>query len=116
LAFGDNALDMIISTDSLHHWKHPEVILDEIYRCLKPGGEAWIYDGFSGASNEDINIYAPGLGGVFFSHLTAKLILSVHGFSQKEYDTAIKDKVAKTRFQKCICEKRGCMMRLRLCK
>ncbi len=116
LAFGDNTLDMIISIDSLHHWKRPEAVFEEMYRCLKPSGEAWIYDGFSGSSDEDIDTYAPGLGGWIFPHLTARLILSIHGFSQKEYETDIKNKVAKTRFRTFDCDKRGCMMRLRLRK
>ncbi len=116
LAFGDNTFDMIISVDSLHHWKRPRLIFEEMYRCLKPSGEAWVYDGFSGVSNEDIDTYAPRLGGCFFPHLTAKLILSVHGFSQKEYEGDIKNNIAKTRFREFVCEKRGCMMRLRLRK
>ncbi|MFH1397380.1 MAG: class I SAM-dependent methyltransferase [Candidatus Omnitrophota bacterium] len=116
LAFGDNTLDMIISTDSLHHWKRPGAVLDEIYRCLKPGCEAWIYDGFSGASNEDIDTYIAGTGIIFSPHWLIRLILGIHGFSQEEYNTTINNIVAETHFKTCVCEKRGVMMRLRLRK
>ncbi|MFH0940926.1 MAG: class I SAM-dependent methyltransferase [Candidatus Omnitrophota bacterium] len=116
LSFDDNAFDMIISTDALHHWKHPSRIIDEMHRCLKPGGEAWIYDGFSGASNKDIDAYIAGMPRVFPLYSVARLILGIHGFSQKEYDTIIKDTVAKTQFRTCSCEQRGVMMRVRLRK
>lgn len=115
LPFKDNALDMIVSTDALHHWKRPVVILNEIYRCLKPGCQTWIYDGFSRASNADIDTYTAG-SGIFALHSLVRLMLAVHGFSQKEYDTTLKDMVAATRFRKCVCEKRGVMMRICLRK
>jgi len=116
LSFEDSAFDMIISTDSLHHWKRPVRIIAEIYRCLKPGGEAWIYDGFSGASNQDINTYTVGIPRVFPIYSLVRLTLGIHGFSQKEYDTLINNIVAETRFKECACEQRGVMMRVRLSK
>jgi ubiquinone/menaquinone biosynthesis C-methylase UbiE len=44
LPFPDREFDLVISTLSFHHWKQPEKALDEIYRVLREGGEAWIYD------------------------------------------------------------------------
>lgn len=44
LPFADNSLDCVISTGSLHHWKNPIAGLNEIYRVLKNGGQARIYD------------------------------------------------------------------------
>ncbi len=44
LPFPDTEFDLVISTLSFHHWKQPEKALDEIYRVLREGGEAWIYD------------------------------------------------------------------------
>jgi len=44
LPFPDAEFDLVISTLSFHHWKQPEKALDEIYRVLREGGEAWIYD------------------------------------------------------------------------
>jgi ubiquinone/menaquinone biosynthesis C-methylase UbiE len=44
LPFGDAEFDLVISTLSFHHWREPDTALDEIYRVLRVGGEAWIYD------------------------------------------------------------------------
>ncbi|CAJ35145.2 class I SAM-dependent methyltransferase [Methanocella arvoryzae] len=44
LPFGDREFDLVISTMSFHHWKKPDQALDDIYRVLREGGEAWIYD------------------------------------------------------------------------
>jgi ubiquinone/menaquinone biosynthesis C-methylase UbiE len=44
LPFPDAEFDLVISTLSFHHWKQPEKALDEIYRVLHEGGEAWVYD------------------------------------------------------------------------
>lgn len=44
LPFADDSFDAIVSTGSIHHWKDPTVGLDEIYRVLKKGGHALIYD------------------------------------------------------------------------
>lgn len=44
LPFGDKEFDLVISTLSFHHWREPGKALDEIYRVLREGGEAWIYD------------------------------------------------------------------------
>ncbi|MGA9141756.1 MAG: class I SAM-dependent methyltransferase [Methanocella sp.] len=44
LPFRDTEFDLVLTTLSFHHWKQPETALDEIYRVLREGGEAWIYD------------------------------------------------------------------------
>jgi ubiquinone/menaquinone biosynthesis C-methylase UbiE len=44
LNFPDASYDMVISTGMLHMLRKPVKVLEEIYRVLKPGGEAWIYD------------------------------------------------------------------------
>jgi ubiquinone/menaquinone biosynthesis C-methylase UbiE len=53
LSFDDNTFDMVISTGMLHALKDPVGVLREIYRVLKPGGEAWIYDPAKVASHID---------------------------------------------------------------
>jgi SAM-dependent methyltransferase len=44
LPFDDGAVDLVISTLSLHHWAEPADALAEIARVLRPGGVALIYD------------------------------------------------------------------------
>jgi ubiquinone/menaquinone biosynthesis C-methylase UbiE len=44
LPFADKAFDMVLSTGMLHMVKDPVKIFQEIYRVLKPGGQAWVLD------------------------------------------------------------------------
>jgi ubiquinone/menaquinone biosynthesis C-methylase UbiE len=44
IPYDDASFDLIISTLSFHHWARPEKCFQEIYRALKQGGEAWIYE------------------------------------------------------------------------
>ena len=44
MPFSDNSFDMVVSTGSIHHWKNPTVGLNEVYRVLKLGGYALMYD------------------------------------------------------------------------
>ncbi len=44
LPFVDRSFDAVVSTGSVHHWKAPELALAEVYRVLKPGGHALLYD------------------------------------------------------------------------
>lgn len=54
LPFGEGNLEMVVSVGLLHHLNAPIKSLDEIYRVLKDGGEAWIYDVCSDAGEKDI--------------------------------------------------------------
>lgn len=42
--FPDGSFDLVISTLSLHHWRQPEAVLDEVARILRPGGAFLIFD------------------------------------------------------------------------
>lgn len=42
--FQDNFFDCIVSTGSFYNWDNPVEGLDEIYRILKPGRTAYIFD------------------------------------------------------------------------
>jgi ubiquinone/menaquinone biosynthesis C-methylase UbiE len=44
LPFPDDTFDAVVSTGSLHHWKHPLAALNEAHRVLKPGGYGLVYD------------------------------------------------------------------------
>jgi ubiquinone/menaquinone biosynthesis C-methylase UbiE len=53
LEFDDLSFDMVISTGMLHSLKEPAKVLQEIYRVLKKGREAWIFDPAKVASHVD---------------------------------------------------------------
>jgi len=53
LDFDDSTFDMVISTGMLHSLKDPVKVLQEIYRVLKAGGEAWVFDPAKVASQVD---------------------------------------------------------------
>ncbi len=42
--FEEASFDMVISTGMLHAIKDPVKVIQEMYRVLKSGGEAWIFD------------------------------------------------------------------------
>lgn len=44
IPFPDGALDLVVSTASLHHWSQPVAVLDEIARVLRPGGSFLVFD------------------------------------------------------------------------
>jgi len=99
LPFKDNFIDLVISTGALHHWKMPRLVFDECYRVLKPGQEAWIYDGcpevFSTPAdrrklNEEYGFFVGRLG---------PRVSTLHGFTREEYQTVIKDMLEQTAFK-----------------
>lgn len=53
LRFADDSFEMVISTGMLHSLKEPVKVIKEIYRVLKKGGQAWIYDPARVASDVD---------------------------------------------------------------
>jgi ubiquinone/menaquinone biosynthesis C-methylase UbiE len=116
LEFQNSSFDIIISTGSLHHWKEPVRILDEIYRCLKSGGEAYVYDGYANAADEDIDKGVKRIWNIFPPRRLIRYMLNIHGYTEKEYNTLIKDMVGKSRFQSASFEKRGAMMMMRFKK
>jgi ubiquinone/menaquinone biosynthesis C-methylase UbiE len=42
--FPDCSFDIVVSTASIHHWKEPTAGLNEVYRVLREGGYALVYD------------------------------------------------------------------------
>ncbi len=43
LDFEDDSYDLVISTGSLHAWKHPKLVINECFRVLRAGCEAWFW-------------------------------------------------------------------------
>ena len=44
IPFPDRSVDLVASTLSLHHWRDPVIVLNEIARVLRPGGGYMIFD------------------------------------------------------------------------
>jgi ubiquinone/menaquinone biosynthesis C-methylase UbiE len=44
LPFPDDSFDLVVSTGAIHHWKEPAAAMNEVYRVLKPGHYALLYD------------------------------------------------------------------------
>jgi ubiquinone/menaquinone biosynthesis C-methylase UbiE len=44
IPFSDCSFNIVVSTASIHHWKEPTAGLNEVYRVLKEGGYALVYD------------------------------------------------------------------------
>lgn len=44
IPFPDGSFDTVVSTGSIHHWKNPTAALNDVYRVLKHGRYALMYD------------------------------------------------------------------------
>jgi ubiquinone/menaquinone biosynthesis C-methylase UbiE len=54
MSFADSSFDFVVSTGSLHHWERKIEVFNEIYRVLKHGGQAWVYDLRKDAQRESV--------------------------------------------------------------
>jgi ubiquinone/menaquinone biosynthesis C-methylase UbiE len=51
--FENDSIDLIVSTGTIHHLSQPLVAFNEMYRILKRGGEAWLFDGRKDATRAE---------------------------------------------------------------
>lgn len=111
LPFPDRSFDLAISTLSFHHWKNPEKALDEIYRVLVEGGEAWIYDLPNKINPMAFDDLKRQYGFV------APVFLYLHSFTEPFYDEKELARIAEaSRFKKFEIDYKGITYRLRLYK
>lgn len=97
LPFEDNSVDFVVSTGSLHHWKHPVAAFNECYRVLKAGGEGWIYDGYSDFPRQQAGNCKRKYG--CFTYKLLGIALKFHGFTQGEYQGRIKSALEQSQFK-----------------
>jgi ubiquinone/menaquinone biosynthesis C-methylase UbiE len=97
--------DVVVSTASIHHWKEPVIALNEVYRVLKPGAHALLYDVVSdtpGAVLDDLVRQAGRLKTMLFW---------LHGFEEPFYSRRNFERLAEptpfqggqTRFVSVLC-------------
>lgn len=60
--FESNSMDLAVSTGVMHHLSQPLSAFNEIYRILKRGGEAWLFDGRKDATREEFEGTVTSLG------------------------------------------------------
>jgi ubiquinone/menaquinone biosynthesis C-methylase UbiE len=100
LPFADESIDVVVSVGSLHHWRDPVAGINQIHRCLRPGGWAWIFDGYRDAADADMIRALPGLRSAV-ARWVARKVMSVHGFSRDEYQNQVRGWFARSRFGGC---------------
>lgn len=54
----DSEFDFVLTSGSLHHWKKPTQVVDEIYRVLRPGCRALVSDLMKDAPKEKVHDFA----------------------------------------------------------
>jgi ubiquinone/menaquinone biosynthesis C-methylase UbiE len=97
--FKDNSIDLVVSTGASHHWKMPRLVFEECYRILKPGQEAWIYDGCPEVfANPADRRKAKKEYGFLVGRLGYR-VSTLHGFTREEYETEIKGTLEQTAFK-----------------
>jgi ubiquinone/menaquinone biosynthesis C-methylase UbiE len=99
LPFKDNSIDLVISTGASHHWRTPRLVFEECYRVLKPGGEAWIYDGCPEVFQDPAGRKKLNEEYGFLIGRLGYRVSTLHGFTNEEYQTVIKDMLEQTAFK-----------------
>jgi ubiquinone/menaquinone biosynthesis C-methylase UbiE len=79
IPYGDGFFDAVVSTGSIHHWKVPVRALNEIYRVLKHGGYALLYDVVSDTPRSVLKEAAREFGRL------RMLLLWLHAFEEPFY-------------------------------
>ena len=114
LGLRESSVSFVISTGSFHHWKAPLRVFNEIYRVLKPDGQAWIYAGSSDVNYKNINL--PEVMDSPWSKFIFKKIFRFYGFTKKAYKSQIEPVINKSLFKKAKLEEKGIWYRISLRK
>jgi ubiquinone/menaquinone biosynthesis C-methylase UbiE len=112
LPFPDGSLDMVVSTDSLHHWSKPSQCIREIHRVLKPGHEAWIYDIRRDVGRE-VEAELRHRYGWFAAFLVLAIVRTHSSISFEHIERIVSSAGVQAT---AAIEEKGFMLKLRLCK
>jgi len=112
----DNSADLIMSTMAFHLMKSPEKVLTEIYRVLKDGGEAWIYDGYGSATLGDVRAATDRWQGIFPPASLLRCIIKIEGYTEGEYHGKVDKLISESPFHSALFERKGIMMKITMKK
>ncbi|MBX7255879.1 MAG: class I SAM-dependent methyltransferase [Candidatus Hydrogenedentes bacterium] len=111
IPFPESSFDLVVSTGSLHHWTDAEGGLNEIYRVLKPGGTALIYDVVTNTPKAAMTEAAKQFGRL------KVLLFWLHGFEEPFMSSHALETLAKeTRFGEGVTRFAGVLCCLKLLK
>ncbi len=113
LRFPEEYFDLVMSFGALHHFREPLRIFNEVYRVLKAGKEAWIYDLVRDASSRDLNSFLTEVG---LPRFPWTLAFRLHGLRRKEWLEDISKFADQSRFEEYSLEDSSAYMKLVLRK
>jgi len=89
MPFEDSVFDFVISSGSLHHWKEPIKVFNEIHRVLKEGRKALVSDPRKDTPKEQIEAWAKNIDSKFMRWGLRKSFKE--GYTAQEIENLIKD-------------------------
>lgn len=105
MPFPNDSFDAVVSTGSIHHWKDPIAGLNEIFRVLKPGCHALVYDIVSDTPKHVLDETAQKFGRLrvmlFWLHAFEEPFLSQRSFELLARSTPFRE--SHTRFVGVLC-------------
>lgn len=118
LSLADGTADMVVSAESMHHWRDPVAVLDELHRVLRAGGRAWIFDGRSDFTGDELRCFTPfgNRAPPAIVQAVMRRVLAIHGFSRDDWEGHVPDLVGRSRFGAGRVEPFGPYRRLELVK
>jgi len=115
-----NSMNLVLSTNTLHHLAEPVKAFNEIYRILKRGGEAWIFDGRRDAGRAEFldTVETLGVTDDFPVSIVSRLWPLIHVGSKTEsyYSGKIAEAIKQSSFKKAEVTTEGVFMRIRFKK
>jgi ubiquinone/menaquinone biosynthesis C-methylase UbiE len=114
LSFEKNYFDAVVSTFSLHHWPDPVQGLNEIFRVLKPRGEALIYDHWKNPSPAAKEQLRKDYGWLLSSLALLHLLFVSSGLTEEAAEKLLHDPALK--FQEKELKRHGIFLLMKLKK
>jgi len=94
MPFDDAEFDFVVSSGSLHHWSKPVEVFDEIYRVLKLGRSALVYDVRKDAPKQKVDEFSHHIKSWFMRWGLR------HSVGESYTQQGIEELLSRTRFKK----------------